>query len=161
MATKKIRINRFSIAALTILYNLQAARPIKKFSDKASAERKLNALAKEKNLTVIERGGELCWLETPAVPAKKKGGVPKKTISKRRRHTDDMVIVVLQSGSPKKISGRNPYGVYRTGLTVGKALATGDVTRRDLSWDANPKRIPGGPAIELITSEEFKARKKK
>ena len=75
----------------------------------------------------------------------------------RARFTEDMVIVVLRSEQPKRTTKRNPYSVYKTGMTIAKAMEKG-VLRRDVNYDASPDR-KGGAVIDVMTREAFAKRK--
>lgn len=145
-----IDLKAYSLAELADLYNTGADRPIKRFADKPTGKAKIEALAKAKGLVLSADGKKLVKPRNKTTSA----GRPKtKGAGGRARFTGDMIIVVVQQGEPKKITKRNPYSVYRTGITVQDALKKG-VTRRDLNWDAGDRR-PGGPAIKIVPKEQF------
>jgi len=52
-----------------------------------------------------------------------------------QRYAPHFTITVLVKGHPPKRNGRNPYAVYRTGLTVGEFLAHPVAKAADLWWD--------------------------
>ena len=136
-----------TLAELGEIYNSAADRPIKKFQDKATGRAKIDALAKEKDLVLSANGEKL------VAPQKRTAARRATSPRGRVRYTDDMIIVVDRRPDPKKITKRDPYKIYRTGITVADALSRG-VTRRDINWDAGLKR-PGGPVIRVMPKEQF------
>lgn len=136
-----------TLAELTSIYNSAADRPVKKLQDKKSGISRITTLAKTKGLVLATNGDRL------VTPDKAPGTEVVGSGRGRMRYTDDMVIVVDRKAEPKKITRRNPYKVYQTGITVAEAISRG-VTRRDINWDAGEKR-PGGPVIRVMPKEQY------
>lgn len=165
-----------TVAELTALYNTKARRPIKKFDSKTVAVTRIVQLCENEGLKVdfnrwifveadeapppVKVAPEPTKKKAPATKAKPAEKPAKKAVKKsdgatrgRARFTPDMVIKVLRVEQPKKITKRNPYAVYKTGMTVQQAMDKG-VLRRDINWDASDKR-PGGPVIRVMPKAQY------
>lgn len=146
-----ISITELKTPQIVALFNEHVAKPVKKFADRATAEKRLAAMMAEKNLQLAfnENVGhfladaasstEDTETEAPAPKAKKaKGG--------RRgpdpEYADDAKIKVLVKSNPKK-EGTASYfrfELYNEVSTVGAAIAAG-ITRADLRWDVAHNHI--------------------
>lgn len=154
---KATKIESLTIAQLTALYNTAADKQIKKFQSSDYGLKRIAKLCEAKGLVVNEAATALVAAGKKA--ARKATGSKKAngTRRTRARFTEDMVIVVLRSEQPKRTTKRNPYSVYKTGMTIAKALEKG-VLRRDVNYDASPDR-KGGAVIDVMTREAFAKRK--
>lgn len=139
-----------TVAELTALYNTQAARPIKKFDSKQAAFARIDQLCYEKGLRITPEKKLAPVAKTTGPKGGKRGGKGKMGA---RKYSDAHVVRVLRTVPEKRVTGRNPATEYRDGRTIAALLATGNVTRRDLNWDAREDR-PGGPVIEILAPKE-------
>lgn len=81
-------------------------------------------------------------------PQKKGRGRRGRGATSYRRYREGDRITVLRRERKKVRTDRDPYKVYRTGMTVEEVLKNKEVTRRDLNWDSRLDR-PGGPVIRV------------
>jgi hypothetical protein len=127
------QIENLTVSTMTEIVNALRTKAgeneIKKVQskDKGVAEIDQRAKALRVDIKLTEDGFEL---------------IDKPPLKQRTRYGKDDVIVVLRSDKAKKGSGRNPYAVYRTGMTVGEAVEAG-VKQRDINYDASPDRKAG------------------
>ena len=122
-------VANFNTKQLLERYNVERARtgaaPLKSWSE---SKQKLA----ERLKTIMSLS--LAPTQPTKPPAPKKSATARK-VGGRRKFSDAAVITVVQPRNPKRRTGRNPYGVYQTGMTVAQALAKG-VKRRDVNYDA-------------------------
>ena len=65
-------------------------------------------------------------LPKPATPHQGRGG--------RRKFSDQAIITVVNLRKPKQHTKRDPYSIYKTGMTVAEAVEKG-VKLRDINYD--------------------------
>jgi hypothetical protein len=102
---------------IVVLYNSRAEIPVKKFTDRASAEKRLAALMAEKKLTLGTDGKLVGNGEIPPADAK--------------------IITVLVQGNPKRwgTPSHVRFAPYKDGMSTDEFLSAGGI-KADLRWDA-------------------------
>lgn len=100
-------------AELVAFYNAHAAKPVKKFADRKTAEQRVAALIATLSPKKAEK------------KAKKEAG----NADHRARK-----IHVLVKGNPKFGTAALRYNLYKNGMTVGEYVALGGQVR-DVCWD--------------------------
>lgn len=107
-----LNIKTAKTAELVAFYNEHADKPVKKFVDRATAEKRVAAL--------------IATL-APAKKATKQGAGSAEHRAKKIR--------VLVKGNPKFGTAAVRFELYKTGMTVGEYVAAGGQVR-DVCWDA-------------------------
>lgn len=150
-------------AELVAFFNANSEKPVKKFADRATAEKRTTALLTTPKkpdpfaaAAAVLSAGKVTITEPkpprrtkptteapkPAAkksPAAKKVAAPKPTsggAKGRALFTNDGVITVLHKGeNPKKAAAADRFALYRSGMTVAAYIAAGG-QRRDVVWDS-------------------------
>lgn len=159
-----VALETISVKTLADLYNLLAETPVKKFADRPTAIKRLNALLEKHAYEVFEVDGEYdvrpieapvdihaasnaliagAVANNPELAAIVKAPVQKNKGGKRGpapEFADDMIINVLVA-NPKRANTASwdRFAMYKDGMTVGDFLAAGG-RRADLSWDSDENR---------------------
>lgn len=134
-----ITIKALKTATIVTLYNAHAAKPVKKFLDRATAERRMEALMKEQNLVLALDGQNTPYLTDAVDPTEDTAAPAAKTGGKRGpapQYADASRIKLLVDKNPKRegTAAHGRFSLYVSGSTVGSFLESGG-TRADLSWD--------------------------
>ena len=114
-------LSNLTLVDLTALYNTKADRPVKKFSSKPQAIERIRKLMKAGNLALNDNADGFVSKQ------------PRKRGAQRFMDTD--IIIVTGSRPEKRLTKRDPYSIYETGMTVGQFLGHADMKRRDVNWD--------------------------
>ena len=114
-------LSAMSSTALVALYNEYAAKPVKKFADKATAVKRTLEI-----LPVAE-------VKASKKTAKAEKSEPSATGRVAALHA--RTITVLAESNPKRGESAERFALYRDGMTVGEYLAAGGVSK-DVNWDA-------------------------
>lgn len=108
---KTINVKTAKTAELVAFYNAHAFRPVKKFADRATAEKRVSAL-----LETLE-------------PVKT---TPAERVAENRARVITVVVPVEETG--KRCLARARYAMYRDGMTVGGYIKLGGKLR-DVAYD--------------------------
>lgn len=109
-----INVQTAKTAELVAFYNANSAKTVKKFADRATAEKRVAELLKTLKPKASKKA------------AKKEAG----NADHRARK-----IHVLVKGNPKFGTAALRYDLYKNGMTVGEYVALGGQVR-DVCWDA-------------------------
>lgn len=138
--SKKFDLSTLTSSQLVAAYNSLSGREIKKFSDRATGEKRLQMLLDEHDSTIRIESDEVVVYKNDAAPA-----APRKP---RTDYTDDLRIEVRVSQNPKRAGTKAHarFALYRDGMTVaeykaactahdGKHARPGFRYLGDLKWD--------------------------
>lgn len=126
---------KLTLVDLTALYNTKADRVVKKFQSKATAIERIRKLMSQQHLALNDNADGFVSKQ------------PRKRGAQRFLDTD--VIIVTGSRPEKRLTKRDPYAIYATGMTVGQFLGHPDMKRRDVNWDNSQGYI------NVVKPEEF------
>jgi len=141
---RKIPLSSLSLAKIVELYNALSDRPVKKFSDRDTAERRLQKLMDTEGCYVGE-DKFLHDLDDTVSDERRRG-------AGRGYFSEDQVIEVLAPCNPKRARSKahQIFALYRTGMTVGEFLDRAQALqpdkprfrqRADLCWNVDHGHI--------------------
>lgn len=116
MSTIK-NLETLSSKELVELFNKYADKPVKKFADRATAIKRVQAVLPKKNEPKVKKIG-----------AASDAAITRKAENRARK------ITILVEGNPKRGTAAKRYDLYKNGMTVGKYIELGGQLR-DVTWD--------------------------